>query len=207
MSLVSFITEAWLDRSDVRRTELLLLFGSDRKLEGKSAYITMWARDKGKSCRHARPIVHLTVAAWRRAHGLLNKRSAGIIASTTGWLSDGRKAHRPSLKRWGGWWAGVKGYGWKKQQWWETVTAQWAWHVDWTHSVRPARSSQAPKWDPLPIHERQTPWQRACQTARDGCMYSIAAPRCSWTGLHVKSARTKSSNWPDAAPEIVMGKR
>lgn len=133
---------------------------SDRKLEEKSAYITMWGRDGGKKkekekCLHARLIVHLTVAAWRRARPVEQKvgRHHSFNDRLTLWQTQASSAHRPSLKRWEG---GVKGYGWKKQQWWETVTAQWAWHVDWTHSVQPAHSSQATKWDPFLIHERQT---------------------------------------------------
>lgn len=143
----------------------------DRMFEGKSAYITIWRWDAGKKGLHARLIMHLTVVAWRWARPVEQKvgrhhrfqrqaDSLTIAADRRTFHSIASRlpafAHRPSLKRIWGAGGGVKGYGWKKQQWWETVTAQWAWHVEWTHSVQPAHSSQATKLDPLPIHERQT---------------------------------------------------
>lgn len=78
-----------------------------------------------------------------------------------------------------------------------------AWHVEWTHSVQPARSSQPVKWDPLPIHESQTASDSVPVNFPRMYVYQWAvwAPHCSYIGPHVKSGLTKSSNQPSVAAE------
>lgn len=118
--------------------------------------------------------MHLTVVVrkWARPgeqkvgkHHRFQRQADSLTDTQFAPLPVGRRLlqHRPSSPRPEGTRGGVKGYGWKKLQWWETVTAQCslcskagAWHVEWTHSVRPEHSSQAAKLDPFPIHESQT---------------------------------------------------
>jgi len=121
---------------------------------GKSAYITIVGWDDGKRGLHARLIMCLTVAAQLQARPAEQKvgrrqKSQRQADSLTDFAAAAGSP-RPERRRGGG----SKVTAGRSSSDERLSRPSGCWHVEWTHSVQPAHSSQDARLDPSPVQER-----------------------------------------------------